>query len=97
MKRIKVTFEMDPCGNLVMTPLSRQLRRRIVRYLKEWKVNSDGTAFVQEDYNVESALERYLNPSQRRDVQAGWPVTVLVDPWTWLHHIGWDAHEGVKA
>lgn len=97
MKRIKVTFEMDRCGCLLMTPVSKRLQGRIKRHLAEWKVGWDGSVLVQEDYNAESALEQHLTPSQRRDVDQGWPVTVLVDPWEWLHYVGWDAHEGVAA
>lgn len=97
MKKIKVEFELDRMGSLLMTPVSQRLQGRIKRYLAEWKVGWDGSVLVQEDYNIESALERHLDPTDRKCVREGWPVTVLVDPWEWLHYVGWDAHEGVAV
>jgi len=97
MKRIKVKFHEDRMGCLHLTPLNERLQGRIRRHLAEFKVSWDGSVLIQEDYNAEQALEDYLTPAQRRDVKQGWDVVVLMDPWTFLHYVGWDTHEGVAA
>jgi hypothetical protein len=97
MKRIKVEFSEDRMGCLHLRPVNERLQGRIKRYLAEWKVGWDGDVLIQEDYNAEATLREHLTGPEREQVRLGWSVTKLMDPWTFLHYVGWDAHEGVAC
>lgn len=92
---IKIEYSIDRMGCLRMRPVNQRLNKAIGKYLEEWKVAWSGDVFVQEDFNIEAALEGFTE-TERRDLDNGWSVTKLEDPWTWLHYVGWDAHEGVR-
>lgn len=68
---------------------------QIIDYLKEFKVDSDGSVFMQSDYDIESFYND-CNARQRKDIQSGWGATMLFDAWTFLTWIGWDVNEGLE-
>ncbi len=96
MGRIKIEVEEDRMGMLTLTPVSQKLQRRIERYLDEWNVSWVGSVLIQREDNIESFMADQLSSAQRGEVREGWGVTILMDPWTFGHYIGWDAHDGVN-
>ena len=86
------TFEQTRYGGFTATPVSNVLINRIVKYLEQWNVTSNGTAYVQGDDEA-----AYWIPKRRvAEFREGYAVTVRVDAWEFLHLYGWDAHEGVN-
>ncbi|MFH1810549.1 MAG: hypothetical protein ABIJ09_17540 [Pseudomonadota bacterium] len=88
-----IEFSFDRMGSLYLRPVSKRWQRRIGRHLAEFSVAWDGDVLLQEGSpDIEPTLE--LLPSQKRQaLEAGWgPVTSRVDPWIFLHHVGYDAH-----
>lgn len=92
---IKIRVREDSMGCLHLTPIKESYIDQIINYLKEFNVESDGSAFIQSDYDVESFYED-CNYRQKRDIQSGWGATMLFDAWTFLNYIGWDACESLE-
>tara|TARA_R110002020_G_scaffold18015_1_gene63659 strand:- start:613 stop:900 length:288 start_codon:yes stop_codon:yes gene_type:complete len=92
---IKITIHEDRMGSLIFTPVVERYRQQIIEYLKEFDVESDGTALMQSDWDTESFLEE-CSSRQRRAIKSGWGATILFDTWTFLNYIGWDACEGLE-
>ena len=92
---IKIRVREDSMGCLHLTPIKESYINQIIDYLKEFNVDSDGSAFIQSDYDVESFYED-CNYRQKREIQSGWGATMLFDAWTFLNYIGWDACEGLE-
>ena len=92
---IKIRVKEDSMGCLTLTPIKQSYIDQIIEYLKEFKVDSDGSVFMQWDYDIESFYDD-CNARQRRDIKSGWGATMLFDAWTFLNTIGWDANEGLQ-
>ena len=90
---MKVEFKIDRYDCLIMTP-PKKWRKKIREYMRTWGFDDhDGTAFIQTDWEIDQVVQNYnLTNDQLTDLRNGWSETVEVDPWTWLHHIGYDAH-----
>ena len=108
---MKVRYEMNRYGHLTMTPVSKVMCRKIRVYLDEMRKELLSTVrshhelpprvweneYVQQDTAIEDAIrDARFTPSEIRDLEQGWQVTKNVDPWEWLHWVGWDAAEGIK-
>lgn len=92
---IKIRVKEDSMGCLHLTPVKQSYIDQIIDYLKEFKVDSDGSVFMQSDYDIESFYND-CNARQRKDIQSGWGATMLFDAWTFLTWIGWDVNEGLE-
>jgi len=92
---IKIKVQEDRHGCLTLTPIKKSYIDQIIEYLKEFNVDSDGSVFMQSDYDVEGFYND-CNARQRKDIQNGWGATMLFDAWTFLTMIGWDANEGLQ-
>ena len=92
---IKINVREDSMGCLYLTPVKQSYIDQIIEYLKEFNVDSDGSVFIQSDYDVEGFYED-CNARQRKDIQSGWGATMLFDAWTFLTWIGYDANEGLE-
>jgi len=92
---IKINAREDSMGCLTLTPIKQSYIDQIIEYLKEFNVDSDGSVFIQSDYDIESFYND-CNSRQRKDIQSGWGSTMLFDNWTFLTMIGWDASEGLE-
>lgn len=57
---------------------------------------NESLVFLQEGMAAEEFRENHLSPQNLRDMRGGWDVTILMDPWVFLHFIGFDAHEEVR-
>lgn len=82
-------------GCLHLTPLKQSYSDQIIEYLKEFNVDSDGSVFIQYDYDIVSFYED-CSYRQRKDIRSGWGATMLFDAWTFLNYIGWDACESLE-
>ena len=92
---IKINAREDRYGWLHLTPIKQSYIDQIIEYLKEFNVDSNGSVFIQSDYDIESFYND-CNSRQRKDIQSGWGSTMLFDDWTFLTMIGWDASEGLE-
>ena len=92
---IKINAREDSMGCLTLTPSKQSYIDQIIEYLKEFNVDSDGSVFIQSDYDIESFYND-CNSRQRKDIQSSWGSTMLFDAWTFLTMIGWDANEGLQ-
>lgn len=95
-----ITITRDRFGGLSINPKSDRVRRKYVRYLKEWESSGayvprdrDSLVYLQNEEEVETFLDEYVPPAKHRDLRQGWDVTVRIDPWIFGHFVGWDAHE----
>ena len=89
---IRVEYSKDRMGNLIMTPVNKRLRAKIVKHLEEWGIeNPSPSGFAQFEDDIGSQLERAgITVDELDDIDNGWIVTKLVDAWTWLHNIDYD-------
>ena len=92
---IKINARKDSMGCLTLTPIKQSYIDQIIDYLKEFNVDSDGSVFMQSDYDIESFYSD-CNARQRKDIQSGWGSTMLFDSWNFLTMIGYDANEGLQ-
>jgi len=91
---IKVEIVESPYGGYLFIPVSQKLRKKIRDHLADWEINSDGSIYLS-DGEANSIISD-LSPSQQRDLEGGWGLTVLWDPWDFLHLVGYDAHEAIS-
>ncbi|MGA1381394.1 MAG: hypothetical protein ACO30N_07565 [Schleiferiaceae bacterium] len=99
--KVKVVAKMDRNGFLHVDLVSKAHKKKIIDYLiNEWSIRiswRDSVVFIQSEYEIESFYENFfLNKLQKKDIESGWSVTFLVDPWEFLNYVGWGAHENVK-
>jgi hypothetical protein len=88
---IKVRATMDRMGNIVAAPVSDRWSRRFAARCQKNGGPADRDCFFQEGMAASEFLES-LRPAQRRDLNNGWTVTFMADPWEVGHWYGYDAH-----
>lgn len=103
--RIRVKVCEDAMGNLLLSPVRADIRRRIYRHLSDIRKlisehlpemhnrphpNNYGTAVLQGD-ELDAYLET-LTPYARRMLERGYGVTLTVDAWSFAHLYGWNTH-----
>ena len=76
--KIKIRVTEDSMGCLHLTQIKESYIDQIIEYLKDWKVDSDGSVLIQSDYDVESFYED-CSYRQRKDIKSGWGATMLFD------------------
>jgi hypothetical protein len=87
-----VKVAMDRTGCITLTPVSERWQKRFAVHLRKYySPQADGTAFLQADYDVEAFLAD-LPADKAEGVRQGWTETIRMDPWTYGHYLGWDAH-----
>ena len=90
--KIKVTASPDNMGNIELCPLSMKHRIAYAKHIKEMTGHADPSVFLQEGQAADEFLSD-LSPRQRRDLDAGFDVTFLIDPWIYGNYLGYDACE----
>lgn len=88
---IKVEVVEDRMGNVIVTPVSKKVRRKIEKHLELFGERG-AEVFMQEGDPAEQ-FKAELTAAQRREIEQGWTVTMIVDPWVYGHWRGWDVHE----
>jgi hypothetical protein len=95
---IKIRIEPLPYGAYTATPISKYWRDRFGRHILEWKYNGDPSgvpqhelcqAYFQGYYDLPEAV---TSNRQFPELERGWYITILVDPWEFGHWLGYDAH-----
>ena len=88
---MKIKLSIDNYGFLTITVISKAWNKKIQKHLKRYGQPWDGTLFVQDspEYTAKSLF--YLTESEIQELQDGWDKTIIVDPWTFLQMVGWDA------
>lgn len=94
--KIKVVAEMDRCGNITLSTKNRRYGKAFARLVKENGGLDNETAFFNDGVSVSQFVED-LTSTQRKDLENGWEVTFLVDPWLAAHYWGYDAHTLVES
>lgn len=92
-KQITIDVEMDSMGGLTLTPQSDRIRRKIIKHLSEFGESSDGTVYIQTDYDVEHFIDDQIPRNKRDEIYEGYEVSIRMDPWIFGHYVGYDAHE----
>lgn len=87
--KIKVNFIECPFEGYYTYPVREDIRKKIREYMKEWNIAID--VMATELVNRET-IERFVPKRKINDLRRGYTVTVLADPWEYLHVYGWDAH-----
>jgi hypothetical protein len=95
--KIKINVESDFMGHLVLTPIRDIYCKYIREYMKIWKIETDGSAYIQLDYDIEQFLNDYCSKESRRMLESGWDITIKIDPWIFCHYHGWDCHTIVEG
>lgn len=92
MPRIKVYVWRDsyyPCGYQTC-PLRTDLQRRIQKHLQSATgAHGDKTTAV---FNTLDDFPCSISPHQRKDIEDGWAITLIVDAWEYAHLYGYDTH-----
>jgi len=73
----------------VMYPVDEKLQVKINQHMKDMGERGGPTYFQSFEELEESLPEK---KRQLKDLNRGWPITVLLDPWEALHFWGYDAH-----
>jgi hypothetical protein len=88
-----IEIEYDFLGALVVRPLDRKICGRVTDHLKDFKIYSDGSVYLQTSQEIEDFLEECRIDNETREmVEKGWPQETEIDPWVYGHFLGWDAH-----
>jgi hypothetical protein len=90
--KMKVTFTRLPFGLFVARPVSEKWHQRFLSHMQRWK-----GADIPEEELTEACFHSAWHlpaPAIKRldELEAGWEVTVLVDPFEFGNWLGWDAH-----
>lgn len=89
---MKVNASIDRMGALHLEPVSQKACTAYSKHMEEMTGHYDCTAYIQNDWDVDSFIAEYVPPSKRRDLHGGWDATFLMDPWIFGHVLGYDAH-----
>jgi len=85
-------------GHLEVEPVSERVRRKFARHLAqfthpdEFHEKEAGTLYLQSEELRYDFFDRCVPPRKARDIRAGWPTVVNVDPETYGYLLGWDCH-----
>lgn len=94
--KIKIVAEMDRCGNIILSTKNKRYGKAFARIVKENGGPDEETAFFQQGFGASEFIED-LTPRQRKDLENGWEITFLIDPWLAGHFWGYDAHTLVES
>lgn len=77
---IQVLIAMDRMGNITMRPV----RDKYVEYFVEEAIKQgnpgEETIFFQSGFGAEDVIDE-LSPVQQKNLNDGWSIKVLMDPW----------------
>lgn len=87
---MKIRLEIDRHGDLTMTPVAEYWQNKIRQYLSSWGVEWGGSVL---SVNIDDDLYWFdLTSTERQDLDRGWPVVKLIDPWRFGQgYVGYDA------
>ena len=88
----------NQCGDLEVKPVSERVRRKFSRHLAQFthpdafREKEAGTLYLQREELKHDFFDRCVPPRKARDIRAGWPTVINVDPEIYGHLLGWDCH-----
>ena len=96
--RMRVRASMDRYGNVCVGPVAKYWRQRFQSAIDE--ISERGYCpggltvdqYIQNPYNPGSIMDD-IPRRYHRDLEHGWPVVFLMDPWTFAHLVGYDCPE----
>jgi hypothetical protein len=88
---IKVEVVEDRLGDVIVTPVSEKVRRKIEQHLEQF--GERGAEVLMPEGGLAERFKAELTAAQRRKIEQGRTVTMIVDPWVYGHWRGWDVHE----
>jgi hypothetical protein len=91
-----IRLHLNRFGHMELAFANARVLRRVLQVVIKNGGPSHRTAYLQHDGDVQSLIEE-LPPQARRDLQAGWDVTVRMDPWYAAHYYGYDAHTAFES
>jgi len=80
----------DDYGTYLAEPKNKRLKAKIVQHLSDAGIRSDGVAFFQSREEVPDFILNHSNFES--DVENGFPLSLRVDAWQFLHCYGYDTH-----
>jgi hypothetical protein len=86
---IKIEAFDDRWGDVILRPVSQ-------KHCEAYMQHMYGIGTKSDDCSVFTRLEDvapYMPKAKLRDLQNGWGVVFLMDPWVFGHLLGYDAHE----
>lgn len=93
MKHIIYDIKMDSMGGIIGTPRNKRERRRIARHMLQMTGHANASFYLQEGFGVGEFLENEIRtPRELRDLEEGYTVSWLVDPWVYAHYFSYDCH-----
>lgn len=100
---IKVTFDMDRCGNITAVPVCERYARifcavAAINGGPSFKTaRRDGFSAFFNDGQETADLRDYFTSTEWKDMEQGYSVTKILDPWEVGHFYGYDAHHAAEA
>ncbi len=88
---IKVQISQDRTGSVILQPVSARVCRTIEKHLAQFG-EKDCSVFFQEHRGDEFMAE-YLKPAERRHVEQGYSITVMMSDYNYGMLRGWDLSE----
>jgi len=95
MYKVKVEVEQDNCGWLHVNPAGAKRNKAIRRYLREMGESlrtRDAVLFIQGEGDIDAFLAD-LTGRARASIRGGWLTVVLMDEWSFLTMVGYDANQ----
>lgn len=96
VRGIVVEASMDRMGSITVRPKSDKWARRFRRVVVDNGGPDELTAFFQEGFGVTEFMENDVPKRYRQDLEQGWTVRWIVDPWVVGHWYGYDAHTAAE-
>lgn len=92
---IKVTIHQNRVGAFLAVPVSAAHQEKYADYMAQWKCSSVPRAelsqvYFQHDGELPESI--LSNKQAMLELEYGFRVTIIVDPWEYGHWLGYDAH-----
>ena len=87
MKNILVDIESDHIEGYIYSIRNKALTKRLITHLAQFGIESDGSTWT-----TLWEAPNWVPAHARRELDAGYPVSIWVDAWEGLHLWGYDAH-----
>jgi hypothetical protein len=95
-KMIKVSFNLDRCGNMTIKPLSKKIQEKMIAHLQEYYsiAYTDPDIFINEGFDTEQYMDDFkISKHEWKHMEKGWSVVKLVDPELFANQVGYDFAE----
>lgn len=103
-EQMKVRVEMDRMGNILADPVSDKRRACMIRQLRQWYretgervphgLEQEALVFAQDGFAIHGELveDWAISRSELRDLEGGWPITIMVPVETFERYVAFTNH-----